>query len=254
MADMLLSALRFDYGVGLLSAGHSHWGEQFIKQKTTSMSGLGCFGIRHRYGDVPKLNLNRARTTSTDAPTIDVYWVSDTGGCLLLIAFMHSQWNNWKVPCQLRIFVHSDKSNAYATEIKVSNMVRQFRINVSSVQAVDMHSEPSAASLGQFPDVFEGESEPIPSMKSEWNRRRTKQHLNIGEAIRQHSLTSTFVYATLPYPELTKVESMGWQHWVDAITGDGGEGEKQLTREEYFNRPPIFMLRGNQRNVLTYFA
>jgi hypothetical protein len=133
-------------------------------------------------------------------------------------------------------------------------MVRQFRINVSSVQAIDMHKEPSKSSMKQFPDVFDGESEQIPSLKSEWNRRRTKQHLNIGDAIRENSWNSTFIYVTLPYPELVKVNSMGWQHWIDAITGDGGENENQLTRKDYNDRPPIFMLRGNQRNVLTYFA
>ena len=58
----------------------------------------------------------------------------------------------------------------------------------------------------------------------------------------------------LPMPQLSKVDSIGWQHWIDAITGDGGEGPNVLTRTEYIQRPPIFMVRGNQRNVLTYFA
>jgi len=167
---------------------------------------------------------------------------------------MHSQWARWRVPCQLRIFVHASRGDFDTTSLKVVNMVNQFRIAVSSVECIDMHAEPEKQVLAQFPDVFEGESETKPSLKSEWNRRRTKQHLNIGEAIRKNSSDSTFVYVTMPYPELTKVESIGWQHWIDAITGDGGVGTSQLTREEYGKRPPIFMLRGNQRNVLTYFA
>ena len=35
------------------------------------------------------------------------------------------------------------EKDAFATQLKVVNMVRQFRINVSSVQAIDMHKEPS---------------------------------------------------------------------------------------------------------------
>ena len=97
MVDMLLSALRFDYGVGLLSASRSNWGEEFIKPNGSTM--MGCFGSRHRYGDTP--TLQGGSVSMEDAPTIDVYWVSDTGGCLLLIAYMHSQWARWKVPCQL---------------------------------------------------------------------------------------------------------------------------------------------------------
>jgi amino acid transporter len=103
MADMLLSALRFDYGVGLLSSGSSNWGTQFIKENTNNMMG-SCFGSRHRYGDEAKLNLSKTTNAIAGAPTIDVYWVSDTGGCLLLIAYMHSQWAQWKVPCQLVSF------------------------------------------------------------------------------------------------------------------------------------------------------
>ena len=60
---------------------------------------MGCFGMRNRYGDKAKLNASTAVTA--EAPTIDVYWVSDTGGCLLLIAYMHSQWARWTTPCQL---------------------------------------------------------------------------------------------------------------------------------------------------------
>ena len=97
MADMLLSALRYDYGVGLLSSGGPNWGSDFITPKKKNM--MGCFGMRNRYGDKAKLNASTAVTA--EAPTIDVYWVSDTGGCLLLIAYMHSQWARWTTPCQL---------------------------------------------------------------------------------------------------------------------------------------------------------
>ena len=153
-----------------------------------------------------------------------------------------------------RIFVHANAKDSITTTAKVMSMVRKFRISVTTVNAIDMFKEPTDASLAQFPDVFEEEAEPVPSLRSEWNRRRTKQHLRIGEEIRKNSARSTFVYVTLPYPNLAKVESLGWQHWIDAITGEGGTGPNQLSHEDYRKRPPICMLRGNQRNVLTYFA
>ena len=102
LCDMLLSGLRFDLGVGLLSSPTGKqrlWGEHFIKQG--SSHNLGCWSTRRRYGDEPSLVEPANSSDSTDAPTIDVYWVSDTGGCLLLIAYMHSQWNQWTKPCQL---------------------------------------------------------------------------------------------------------------------------------------------------------
>ncbi len=99
LVDILLSGLRFEFGVGLLSAPSSDWGAQYIR-KGVAMSNLGsCFSSRRRYGDMP--NLAPEAAVDGEAPTIDVYWVSDTGGCLLLIAYMHSQWAKWKVPCRL---------------------------------------------------------------------------------------------------------------------------------------------------------
>lgn len=134
------------------------------------------------------------------------------------------------------------------------SMVSKFRIAVSEVIAIDLFSEPGRESLDQFPSVFDGDEEQVPSLKSEWNRRRTRQHLRIGEEIRKRSSASTFIYVTLPYPNLRKVESAGWQNWIDAVTGEGGEGPNQLDSTEYQKRPPICLLRGNQRNVLTYFS
>ena len=134
------------------------------------------------------------------------------------------------------------------------SMVRKFRIAVSEVIAIDLSSEPSQTSRERFPGVFEGPAEAVPSLKSEWNRKRTRQHLRVGEEIRKHSISSTFIYATLPYPDLRKVESSGWQNWIDAITGEGGVGANKLSFDDFQKRPPICMLRGNQRNVLTYFS
>lgn len=102
MCDMVLSGLRFDFGVGMLSApvGKPSWGQHFINQG--SSYGVGCWGTRRRYGDKPSLAKAPAGgPDAADGPIIDVFWVSDTGGCLLLIAYMHSQWNKWSKPCRL---------------------------------------------------------------------------------------------------------------------------------------------------------
>ena len=74
MVDMLLSALKFDFGVGLLSSSTSKWGEKWMTPKGSNM--MGCFGTRSRYGDEGTLT----KVTTGNGPVIDVYWVADTGG------------------------------------------------------------------------------------------------------------------------------------------------------------------------------
>ena len=100
MCDIVLSGLSFDFGVGLLSSPNPKglWGKHLIRK--SSSYALGCCNTRRRYGDKPNL-AEAGDSSSNDNPIIDVYWVSDTGGCLLLIAYMHSQWNNWAKPCRL---------------------------------------------------------------------------------------------------------------------------------------------------------
>lgn len=232
--DMVLSTLQFNYGVAILSAPSQDWGKNCIKKT-----------------QVPSIVPTCTRPTVDDdaTPVIDVYWLADTGGWLLLVAYMHSQWSMWRNTCKLRVFVHARDQEALATQARMMNMLQKFRIH-AEVSVFDMYAEPSAAAMAACPDVFDGPEEEVPSLKSDWCRRRTKSHLRVGEVLLKQSQDSTFVYVTLPFPNIDKIIPEGWLLWVDAITGDMLPGSAAMRA----HRPPILLMRGNQRNVLTYYA
>ena len=169
------------------------------------------------------------------------------GGWLLLVAYMHSQWSMWRNTCKLRVFVHARDKEALVTQARMMNMLQKFRIH-AEVSVFDMYAEPSAAAMAACPDVFDGPEEEVPSLKSDWCRRRTKSHLRVGEVLLKQRQDSTFVYVTLPFPR-GQDYSRGMVAWVDAITGTCFQ-----TRQPCGHIARPLLMRGNQRNVRTYYA
>ena len=85
--------------------------------------------------------------TTRRKPVVDVYWLADTGGALLLIAHLHTIWSKWNGNCSLRVFLHSSKALVVQTTAQVMRMIQKFRIPVSSVEPFDMYLKPSRKAL-----------------------------------------------------------------------------------------------------------
>ena len=173
---------------------------------------------------------------------IDVYWLADTGGALLLVAHLHAIWAKWHGMCDLRVFLHSSRQMMVQTTAQVMRMIQKFRIPVASVEPFDMYSKPTQKSYNRFPDIFDKnkKKEHQANFKS-----KLKRFLRVGEVMAKESKDSTFIYMTLPFPAVPdKLTAKEYLTWLEAVAlTDRGE-----------NPPPICFLRGNQKNVLTFYS
>ena len=263
LVDMVQSAIQFNYGIGLISVPRSlpkrEWGAEFVQKREHSTLWGGCFGGK-----------SAAQTgkagASVVAPVIDVYWLVDTGGALLLMGYIHSAWKRWGPACKLRVFVHASAQEQASITAKMMTLISKFRITVAEVIAFDMNVAPDIRREGMYPEVFDGEPEPKPSLTSAWNRGKMRRQIRIGEVILQRSASSTFVYVTLPFPNVQKITPEGWLLWSDAVVrgaerrsglglarsraGVGAAGAHTAAEPG----PAICLLRGNSRNVLSFYA
>ncbi len=210
--EIIGNALRLRYGAGLIYAPNwtTNWASRFVGGKTTGGK----------------------------EPIIDVYWLADTGGAILLIGYIHSIWKAWNRKCRLRVFLHSSASMNAQTAAQVLHMIHKFRIPVWSVEPFDMYKKPSVAALAKYTDKMADRSSNYAS--------KLKRYLRVGEVVQKKSVSdATFVYVTLPFPAVPeKLTAEEYLVWLEAVVG-AGEGK---------GRPPICFLRGNQKNVLTFYS
>ena len=127
-------------------------------------------------------------------------------------------------------------------------MIQKFRIPVSSVEPFDMYLKPSRESFARFPTVFAAASDEVKESVMDSNKNymsKLKRFMRIGEVIAKESKESTFVYMTLPFPAVPdKLTAKQYLTWLEAVAlADRGDGA-----------PPICLLRGNQKNVLTFYS
>merc|ERR1711988_591064 len=246
--EMINNALTLRYGVGLLymdakynNVDDKHqksWEMEFVTDKNANTT-TGCCGKSNSNND--------SIGNNTRKPVIDVYWLADTGGALLLVAHLHAIWSKWNGVCELRVFLHSRKEMMVQTTAQVMRMIQKFRIPLSSVEPFDMFSKPTQKSYDRFPNMFDNTAKSFEGDKPKNTnfRSRLKRFLRVGEVMAEKSKDSTFIYMTLPFPSVPdKLSAKQYLTLLEAVALiDKGESS-----------PPICFLRGNQKNVLTFYS
>ena len=162
--------------------------------------------------------------------TIDVWWVFDDGGLTLLIPYLLSLNRYWK-KCKLRVFTPK-QSEISSGKIRMANLLKKFRIDVSRVEEFEGISEkPREGSISEFKNLaghsVEGEQ-----------KKRSLRHIRLGELLKEHSKDASLIVMTLPVPS-EAVEPTMYMSWLEMMTKD---------------LPPILLIRGNQTNVLTFYT
>ena len=166
--------------------------------------------------------------------TIDVWWLFDDGGLTLLIPYLLSLNRYWK-KCKLRVFTPKStgkESEISSSKIKMANLLKKFRIDVSSVVEFEGISEkPKEDSINDFKNLaghmIEGE-----------HKKKSLRHIRLGELLREHSKDASLIVMTLPVPSEAVAPTM-YMSWLEMMTKD---------------LPPILLIRGNHTNVLTFYT
>ncbi|CAK9297134.1 unnamed protein product [Gordionus sp. m RMFG-2023] len=184
--------------------------------------------------------------------TIDVWWLFDDGGLTVLLPFILSQRKLW-INCEMRVFaITKEKRQIDLVHQQFGAMLQKFRIDYSHVIILpDIHKIPYPTSTARFEKIIEKfriKDETDPNYKLGMitdndylaNKHKSLRHIRLYEMLTQHSFNANLIFMTLPIPRKGSCPSALYMAWLEMITCD--------------LNPPIFLLRGNQQSVLTFYS
>ncbi|CAF0819995.1 unnamed protein product [Adineta ricciae] len=189
----------------------------------------------------------------TSADTIDVWWLFDDGGLTLLLPYLLQRRKRWR-NCQLRIFscVPGDKTDAERQHVAMASLLTKFRIKYTDLHVLHgLNKQPNERETEKFQQLLQAwhqnnknlsttdESWRILDIELDMNKEKIKRGLNLHEYLIEHSSQSTLIIVTLPIPRKQSISAGLYLAYLDAIS---------------YNLPPLLFLRGNQKNVLTYYS
>ncbi|UJR08646.1 hypothetical protein I4U23_012905 [Adineta vaga] len=205
------------------------------------------------YNENVSLIMDMFRPKNTLSPIIDVWWLFDDGGLTLLLPYLLRRRKRWR-NCRLRIFscVPGDKNEAERQHVAMASLLTKFRIKYTDLHVLHgLNKQPNECETQKFDQLLQtwhqnnenisttDESWKITDIELDMNKEKIRRGLNLHEFLVEYSSQSTLIVVTLPIPRKQSISAGLYLAYLDAIS---------------YNLPPLLFLRGNQKNVLTYYS
>ncbi|XP_029993122.1 solute carrier family 12 member 3 [Sphaeramia orbicularis] len=192
--------------------------------------------------------------------TMDVYWLSDDGGLILLLAYLLTRRKRWS-SCKVRVFVGGETNKKEEQREEVLALIKKFRLGFQDVEVLpDIYQNPQSVNVHQFENVVaryrldmnpkqESDSGPMRVQEGPWvitdqdlerNRAKSLRQIRINEVLQDHSREAALILITMPVGRRGVCPSTLYLAWLDFLSRD--------------LRPPVLLVRGNQENVLTFYC
>ncbi|XP_075431769.1 solute carrier family 12 member 1 isoform X2 [Ascaphus truei] len=190
--------------------------------------------------------------------TIDVWWLFDDGGLTLLIPHILTIRKKWK-DCKLRIFIGGKLNRLDDDKLMMASLLSKFRIKFADIHIIgDINSKPSKESWKFFEEMIEPyriheSSKDVPTaekIRSEnpWKitdselemfKEKSYRQVRLNELLQEHSRSANLIVLSLPVARKKTVSDHLYMAWLEILSK---------------NLPPVLMVRGNHKNVLTFYS
>ncbi|XP_043933560.1 solute carrier family 12 member 1 [Protopterus annectens] len=253
--------------------------EAAIKENETDDNSRGIFGILNKASKMAKREPKKVSNISSihvadynprllDASmqfkkkqnkgTIDVWWMFDDGGLTLLIPYILTTRKKWN-DCTLRIFMGGSVNHIDDDKRAMVALLSKFRINFADIFIIgDVNTKPNKESWNSFEEMIEPfrlheglkDSATAEKMKREypWKitdaelktfKDKTYRQVRLNELLQENSRAANLIVLSLPIPRKRNMSELLYMAWLEVLTK---------------NLPPVLLIRGNQKNVLTFYS
>ncbi|XP_029289415.1 solute carrier family 12 member 3 [Cottoperca gobio] len=192
--------------------------------------------------------------------TIDVYWLSDDGGLTLLLPYLLTRRQRW-ARCKVRVFVGGETDKKEEQREEVLALIKKFRLGFNDVEVLpDIYQNPQPENVHQFENMvgrFKLNTNPkqdsdsgLPRQKEEpWmitdqdlerNKAKSLRQIRLNEVLQDYSRDAALIIITMPVGRRGVCPNTLYMAWLDFLSRD--------------LRPPVLLVRGNQKNVLTFYC
>ncbi|ERE70940.1 solute carrier family 12 member 1 isoform 1 [Cricetulus griseus] len=190
--------------------------------------------------------------------TIDVWWLFDDGGLTLLIPYILTLRKKWK-DCKLRIYVGGKINRIEEEKISMASLLSKFRIKFADIHIIgDINIKPNKESWKVFEEMIEPyrlheshkdltTAEKL-KRESPWKitdaeleavKEKSYRQVRLNELLQEHSRAANLIVLSLPVARKGSISDMLYMAWLEILTR---------------NLPPVLLVRGNHKNVLTFYS
>uniref|UniRef100_A0A803TML4 Solute carrier family 12 member 1 n=1 Tax=Anolis carolinensis TaxID=28377 RepID=A0A803TML4_ANOCA len=187
--------------------------------------------------------------------TIDVWWLFDDGGLILLIPYILTLRKKWK-DCKLRIFTGG---KIFFLIFRMASLLSKFRIKFADINIIgDINMKPSKESWKFFEEMIEPyrlhesckDLTTAEKLKREapWKitdaeleafKEKSYRQVRLNELLQEHSRAANLIVLSLPVARKGIVSDYLYMAWLEILSK---------------NLPPVLLVRGNHKNVLTFYS
>ncbi|XP_070827611.1 solute carrier family 12 member 3 [Chaetodon trifascialis] len=192
--------------------------------------------------------------------TIDIYWLSDDGGLILLLPYLLTRRKRW-ARCKVRVFVGGEPDKREEQREEVLTLIKKFRLGFHDVEVLpDIYQNPQPGNVQQFENMLHrfrlvtnpkqhSDSEPPRQEEEPWmitdqdlerNKAKSLRQIRLNEVLQDYSREAALIVITMPVGRTGVCPSTLYLAWLDFLSRD--------------LRPPVLLVRGNQENVLTFYC
>ena len=165
---------------------------------------------------------------------IDIWWLSDDGGLVLLLGYLLSEHPIWS-KCTLRCFTISTKNDGLnEIQMKISKLLNLFRIKAEVIVLPGIEDTPSDDSLSRW-NRYNIE---IPDENRDQITQKINTFLRLRELIKDNSAHSSVILCSMPIPRASQDPKI-WLATLDLVSEA---------------MPPFIWVHGNGENVVTYLT
>ncbi|XP_041324951.1 solute carrier family 12 member 1 [Pyrgilauda ruficollis] len=190
--------------------------------------------------------------------TIDIWWLFDDGGLTILIPYILTIRKKWK-NCKLRIFTGGKVNRIEEEKLVMASLLSKFRIKFADINIIcDINIKPNKESWKFFEEMIEPyrlhesckDMTTAEKLKREtpWKitdaeleafKEKSYRQVRLNELLQEHSRAANLIVLSLPVARKGAVSDYLYMAWLEILSK---------------NLPPVLMVRGNHKNVLTFYS
>ncbi|NXN30951.1 S12A1 protein, partial [Nycticryphes semicollaris] len=190
--------------------------------------------------------------------TIDIWWLFDDGGLTILIPYILTIRKKWK-NCKLRIFTGGKVNRIEEEKLGMASLLSKFRIKFADINIIcDINIKPNKESWKFFEEMIEpyrlhescNDITTAEKLKREtpWKitdaeleafKEKSYRQVRLNELLQEHSRAANLIVLSLPVARKGIVSDYLYMAWLEILSK---------------NLPPVLMVRGNHKNVLTFYS
>ncbi|XP_057253118.1 solute carrier family 12 member 1 isoform X2 [Pezoporus wallicus] len=190
--------------------------------------------------------------------SIDIWWLFDDGGLTILIPYILTIRKKWR-NCKLRIFTGGKVNRIEEEKLVMASLLSKFRIKFADINIIcDINIKPSKESWKFFEEMIEPyrlhesckDITTAEKLKREtpWKitdaeleafKEKSYRQVRLNELLQEHSRAANLIVLSLPVARKGAVSDYLYMAWLEILSK---------------NLPPVLMVRGNHKNVLTFYS